>query len=47
MIGNIIEQQPHAAIVNVRKQNVEIRERAENWIDVHVVADVVTEVGHR
>lgn len=47
MIGNIIEQQLHAAGVNVGKQRVEIRESAENRIDVRIVADIVTEVGHR
>ena len=46
MIGNIIEQQLHAAGVNVGEQRIEIRKRAEDRIDVRVIADIVTKVGH-
>src|SRR6266850_3657194 len=47
MIGDIIEQELHAARMNIGEQGIEVCQRAEDRIDVGIIADVVTEIRHR
>ena len=47
VVGHEIEQQAHAPRVQVVDERVEVRERAEQRIDILVVRHVVAEVGHR
>ena len=47
VVRDPVEHELDAARVAVRDQLVEVRERAEDRVDVAVVGDVVAEVGHR
>src|ERR1700724_3547428 len=47
VVRNKIEQDPQPASVGCCDQGVEIRQRSEDWIDVGVVGDIVTEISHR
>jgi hypothetical protein len=46
MIGYEIEHHLEAEVVCARKQRAEIGQRSEQWIDIEVVRDVITEVDH-
>ena len=47
VVGHPVDHDPDAARVAGGDQRVEVRERAEDRVDVAVVGDVVAEVGHR
>jgi len=46
MIGDKVQNQLQVALVHLDDQHLEVAQRAENRIDVRVVLDVITEVGH-
>jgi hypothetical protein len=46
MVRHVIEQHFQITAVRVGKQRVKVVHRAEQWIDLGIVADVITEVGH-
>src|SRR3546814_4578941 len=47
VVRHEIDDQLHAPRVRLRQQPVEVRERAEDRIDIAVIGDVVAEVRHR
>ncbi len=47
VVRDPVERDPHAEVVGVGDQSVELGEVAEGGVDVAVVGNVVAEVGHR
>ena len=47
VVRDVVEDQPQAEPARLGGERVEVRERAEDRVDVAVIADVVAEVGHR
>ena len=47
MAPDLIDQHLQPERMRARQQNIEIRQRAEAWIDAAVIADVIAEIAHR